>query len=285
MVKTDPQLRALVGAVVGSLVALVWPWMSAAQTSPSVASINLCADQLVLSLADPAQILTVSWLAADPEESMLAEQASDYPLNYGTAEELLEFQPDVVIAGVWTNPFTRSLLIRLGYEVVEIEPAANLADVEANLRTVAEAVGRPDRAEQLIQAMRVDIRSIEASQPAAPIAAVVVRPGGFTVGSNSLADELMQLAGLSNVAAAQGLDRWGSLSMETLLTSNPALIVYTGYRRADPSLANAILEHPALRHLHERVATQTFAAKYWSCGLPLSLESARLLQDALRQEP
>ena len=40
-----------------------------------VASINLCADQLVLTLADPEQILTVSWLAADPEESLLAEAA------------------------------------------------------------------------------------------------------------------------------------------------------------------------------------------------------------------
>ncbi len=281
-VKTDRQFPAFAWAVIGSLAALVWPWMSAAQMSPSVASINLCADQLVLSLAEPAQILTVSWLAADPEESMLAEQASEYPLNYGTAEELLEFQPDVVIAGVWTNTFTRSLLIRLGYEVVEIEPAENLADIETNLRTVAEAVGWPDRAERLIQAMHVDIANIESSQPLVPIAAVVVRPGGFTVGSNSLADEFMRLAGLRNVAAEQGLDRWGSLSMETLLTSEPALIVYTGYRRADPSLANSILDHPALRHLQERVATQTFASKYWSCGLPMSLESARLLQDSLQ---
>ena len=42
---------------------------------PSVASINLCADQLVLTVAAPEQVLTVSWLSADPEESLLAEQA------------------------------------------------------------------------------------------------------------------------------------------------------------------------------------------------------------------
>ena len=63
-------------------------------TPPSVASINLCADQLVLVLADPEQILTVSWLSADPEESLLAATAAHYPLNYGTAEELLRFAPD-----------------------------------------------------------------------------------------------------------------------------------------------------------------------------------------------
>jgi len=79
---------------------------------PTVASINLCADQFVLALADPEQIVTVSWLSADPEESLFASAASRHPLNYGTAEELLRFHPDVVIAGAYTNSFTRALLTR-----------------------------------------------------------------------------------------------------------------------------------------------------------------------------
>src|SRR5262249_58280753 len=85
---------------------------------PSVASINLCADQLVLTVAAPEQVLTVSWLSADPEESLLATQAAHYPLNYGSAEELLRFHPDVVIAGAYTNAFTRALLERLRPHVI-----------------------------------------------------------------------------------------------------------------------------------------------------------------------
>ncbi len=65
---------------------------------------------------------TVSWLSADPEESLFATAAARHPLNYGTAEELLRFHPDVVIAGAYTNSFTRALLIRLGYRVVELTP-------------------------------------------------------------------------------------------------------------------------------------------------------------------
>ena len=112
---------------------------------PAVASINLCADQLVLALADPEQILTVSWLSADPEESLFANAAARHPLNYGTAEELLRFHPDVVIAGAYTNSFTRALLIRLGYRVVELVPENTVAEIESNLRTVAER-GGPSRA-------------------------------------------------------------------------------------------------------------------------------------------
>lgn len=250
---------------------------------PTVASINLCADQLVLALADPQQILTVSWLSADPEESLFASEAARHPLNYGTAEELLRFHPDVVIAGAYTNAFTRALLLRLGYRVVELEPETTVAEIESNLRRVADAVGRPERGDQLVAIIRAESRTLDAHRPVRAPAAVVVRPGGYTVGRHSLADELMTLAGMRNVAAEQGLDRWGSLSMETLLRSAPELIVLTGYRLAQPSLANMVLEHPALTRLRAQRPTTTIPAAYWACGLPQSLDSAALLQRAASQ--
>ncbi len=255
-----------------------------AAARPSVASINLCADQLVLTVAAPEQILSVSWLAADPEESLLAAQAAHYPLNYGTAEELLRYSPDVVIAGAYTNAFTRALLERLGYRVVALEPEDTVADIEKNLRIVADAIGRSDRGEALARGVASRARELAAARSPRSLDAVVVRPGGFTVGRGSLADELLRLAGLRNVAAAQGLDRWGSLSMETLLLSDPALIVLTGYRAAEPSLANAVLEHPALRALRSTRRSVTIPAAYWACGLPQSLDSVAMLERAARSQ-
>jgi iron complex transport system substrate-binding protein len=256
------------------------PAATRGQPLPTVASINLCADQLVLALADPEQVLTVSWLAADSEESMLAAAAARYPLNYGSAEELLGYEPDVVIAGAFTNAFTRALLARLGYRVVEIEPESTIAEIEDNLRLVARAIGRAERGEALIATLRARTVELEAARPQRVLKAVVVRPGGFTVGEGSLANELMALAGVRNVAAEQGLDRWGSLSMETLLTSAPDLIVLTGYRAAEPSLANAILAHPALERERAAKRTAIVPAAHWACGLPQSLDSAALLQRA-----
>ncbi|HEY8519574.1 MAG TPA: ABC transporter substrate-binding protein [Gammaproteobacteria bacterium] len=248
---------------------------------PTVASINLCADQLVLTVADPEQILTVSWLAADPEESLLAEQAARYPLNYGSAEELLRYAPDVVIAGAYTGAFTRALLRRLGYRVVELEPEVTVADIAANVRRVAEAVGRPARGAALVAALEERVRRLEATRPAVPVDTVIVRPGGFTVGRDNLAHTLLMLAGLRNVAAERGLDRWGSLSVEALLRSDPQLLVMTGYRDDQPSLANAVLRHPALLAAARERATVTVPAAYWSCGLPQSLDAVELLRRGL----
>lgn len=254
--------------------------LAGAEPLPRVASINLCADQHVLMLAEPSQILTVSWLAADAEESLLAAEAVRYPLNHGTAEELLAFDPDVVIAGTYTSPFARALLRRLEYRVVELEPETAVTDIERNIRIVAAAIGRQERGEAVIADLAVGVARVAANQPAVPPATVVVRPGGFTVGAGSLADELMQLAGVRNVAAEQGLDRWGSLSMEALVRSTPDLVVLTGYRTHEPSLANSVLAHPALARLRATRPVATVASALWACGLARSLESADILQRA-----
>jgi iron complex transport system substrate-binding protein len=156
-----------------------------------------------------------------------------------------------------------------------------MLDIEHNVRLVAELLGQAARGEHLIAALHDGMRAIEANRPEHSPATVIVRPGGFTVGADSLAHELLGLAGLRNVAAEQGLDRWGSLSMEALLRSAPELIVLTGYRSTQPSLANAVLEHPALRRLGVVRRTVTVPSALWSCGLPRSLESAVLLQQAV----
>lgn len=252
----------------------------AAAAAPRVASINLCADQHVLALADPAQIVTVSWLAADPEESLFAEEAARYPLNHGAAEELLAYRPDVVIAGNYTSPFTRALLERLSYPVVALAPENSVGDIVANVRLVAAALQQSARGEQVVDEIAATLETIDANRPPVAPATVVVRPGGFTVGSMSLADDLMRHAGVRNVAAEQGLDRWGSLSMEALVRSAPELLVLTGYRSHQPSLANHVLMHPALARLRSTSATATVSSAFWACGLPRSLESARLLQRA-----
>lgn len=245
---------------------------------PSVASINLCTDQLVLSLADDEQILTVSWLSADPEESLLAARAARFPLNYGTAEELLRFDPDVVVAGTFTSEFTRSLLRRLGYRVVEIAPAEGVADIARNVKQVAEAVGQTARGDAVVEALDRRRAALEQEAAGRRVGAVVLRPGGFTVGRGSLAHDLLTLAGLDNLAADRGLDRWGSLSVETLVRSAPELLISTGYRLDQPSIANTVFDHPAVEALAADAASLVIPGAEWACGLPRSLGSVEAMQ-------
>jgi iron complex transport system substrate-binding protein len=269
----------LAALALGSYLSLLLPGDALAVPPPSVASINLCTDQLVLSVAAPDQILSLSWLAANPEESMLAEIAARYPLNYGSAEELIEIGADVVIAGSQTSPFTRQLLRRLGATIVEVEPAQSFADITRNLLTVGMAIGRSAETAQVIAAMQAHAASIRGRRAATLQQAIVVRPGGFTIGRHTLAFDLLELAGLENSIAE--LDRWGSLSIEALLTESPDVIVLTDYRSDEPSLANSIFAHPALLALAETQATVRVHSRYFSCGAPESLAASEQLLDQL----
>lgn len=249
---------------------------------PRVASINLCADQLVVELAAPEQIVSLSWLASDPEESMLAAAAARYPTNHGGAEELVRIRPDVVIAGTFTAQPAREMLERLGVDVLELAPAESVDAIITNLEAVANAIGRPERGAEVVAGFRAALEAADMARPARAVGAVVLRPGNFTVGAASLADALIERAGLVNIAARDGLDRWGSLSLESLLERPPELLILSNYRRDAPSLANAVLEHPALVALERRVATVVVPSRLWTCGLPQSVEAVTRLERAAR---
>ena len=160
---------------------------------PTVASINLCADQHVLALADPEQILTVSWLAADPEESLLAAEAQRlYPeLRHGRGAARSSLPTSCWPArtralsrarccGAWATASSSS------------SPKTSVADIERNVRLVAEA-RRPSRARRAARSRRCARTCARSKRtgPRSSLAAVIVRPGGFTVGADSLADELL----------------------------------------------------------------------------------------------
>ena len=114
-------------------------------------------------------------------------------------------QPDIVVAGTFTSVFTQKLLRDLGYTVIEIAPENSIADIERNIEIVGAALQRSDRAAQVVRDMREHVAKLAAARRPELATAVVVRPGGFTVGAHTLADELMKLAGLRNIAAESGL--------------------------------------------------------------------------------
>jgi iron complex transport system substrate-binding protein len=67
-----------------------------------VMSLNVCTDQLAMQLAAPGQLVSVSFLASDPDMSAMAEEAKQYPKNRGMAEEVFLRHPDLVVTGTYS---------------------------------------------------------------------------------------------------------------------------------------------------------------------------------------
>src|SRR5271154_6608177 len=81
---------------------------------PRIASMNLCADQLLLSLADGEQILGLSRYARERSESFAADDAKRFRILSGGAEDILQLRPDIVVASQFDKRSTRELLKEKG---------------------------------------------------------------------------------------------------------------------------------------------------------------------------
>src|ERR1700675_740626 len=93
---------------------------------PRVVSMNVCTDQLLLTLADPAQIVGLSRYSRDAWQSFAAADARRYPILSGGAEDILVLKPDIVVASLFDKRSTRELLKAHGLHLTEFSVPRNL---------------------------------------------------------------------------------------------------------------------------------------------------------------
>jgi iron complex transport system substrate-binding protein len=254
-------------ALAGVLLASLFGTAGAAPPQ-RIVSINICGDLLALSLAPRARIASVTFLAADALISPIAEAADGVPLNYGKAEEVLAFEPDLVLAGRYTTRATVALLERLGYPVIELDIAQSLDDVRTQIRVAAAAMGVVAAGEDMIATLDARMEAAAAQRGANRPLAAVYGPNGFTPGSRTLSGSLIELAGFENLAARAGIRHWGSLSLESLLLARPDVLIVEAEGNHAAALANQVLAHPALVDLRSRITVAAVPRPLWSCPGP-----------------
>src|SRR5215470_5585128 len=125
-----------------------------------IVSLYLCADELVLRLAELQSIASVTFLSRDRNSSNVPEVAAKVPVNYGHAEEIIALTPDLVIAGAYTTRAAVALLKRSNIPVIELGIAQNLDQARDDIRTVAKAVGESAKGEQMITAMDTRLNAL-----------------------------------------------------------------------------------------------------------------------------
>ena len=256
-------MRAFAFALAFSL-ALAAP----AEAAPrKVVSLNLCTDELLLMLADPRQIVSVTHLAQKPEETPLWRQARLYPKNDGSLVSIAGFKPDLVLTmGGGARDRVR-IGERLGMRTLDLPFPQSLADIKASIGKVAAALGRGSSGRQLIA--RID--RLERTAPERTVDTIWLGGGGRTVAAQGLAAGWMRLAGFRQ-RAMQG-DR---VSLEQLLVAPPRLLLRSDYRSGQYSSEQRWLSHPLARGM-KLSRTLVTDGRPWTCmGPPMIGEVLRL---------
>lgn len=247
----------------------------AANPAPSarggVVSLNLCTDELVLLVARPEQIRSVSYLSRLPEESALWRAARAYRGNDGSMLAAAAVRPALVVTMGAAGRDQQRLATAIGARLLVLPYPASLADVAASVRAVGRATGNAARAERVAAAMR----AVVASRPPRARDATWIDGAGRTLSPHGLGASWLRLAGLRQVAVPG--DR---LTLERLMTRPPTLIVQSRYRARQMSSATAWLRHPAAR---VRARTLVTDGRRWTCAGPSLLPEILRLRGEVRR--
>jgi iron complex transport system substrate-binding protein len=245
--------------------------ISADSVPQRVVSINLCADELLIALADPAQIADLSIYATDQNLAFLADEATHFRHDAGAAETVAAMAPDLVLAGRFSKRETRATLTTLGYHLVELEPARSIADSVAQIRKVASLLGHPERGEALIG--RIDAARDRASTATRSLSgnrqsvAVYLRRG-YVTGGNTLTDELLSIVGLDNAGSRLAGRTGGVVPLEKLVATPPDYLLVSSRQAPAEDQGSALLGHPALAALFPPEKRIALPDRLTVCGGP-----------------
>jgi iron complex transport system substrate-binding protein len=222
---------------------------SPASSPRRVVSQTVGTDELLLALADPAQIAALSHLSRDAAFSVEAAKAAAYPkLRSSDAESVIRFNPDLVLEASYSEAATLTLLRRAGVKLVVVEQFESLEDVYANIRTIGAVLGHPDRAEALVRSTEERVAELARRlQGTKPVRVLAVSTYPFTAGSKTTFQDLCDHAGAINVAAEAGLVGHARTPDEKLLTWNPEVLIAAD--NEGPQLQSRLMQMAAYKYL------------------------------------
>ena len=236
-----------------------------------IVSLNMCADQFLLALADRDQIAGLTHNAADPDLSAAAAKAKAYPILGQSAEEVLAIEPDLLVGMPARRSAVMTALQDRGYPALDVERAESFADIARELRSVARAVGHPERGEAVIAEMERQLAAVP--RPGKGRVAAYYQRRGFLTGTGTLVDDLMGRVGLVNLAAKLGKPAFSSLSVEELVAARPDFIIVESATDRVTDQGTEMLHHPALRDIPRIRLPQAWTV----CGGPAYVDAARSL--------
>lgn len=258
------------------LALLVWcvAPVAADERPQRIVSLNMCTDQLLLALADPDQIAGLSRFAGDARLSFAADQAGPYPQLPAAAEAVIALEPDLVLAGRFTNRAAKDMLARFGYRVEEVAFVRSLDEARAAIRAVGDMVGHRDRAQALIA--QIDAALEEAHAPAA-LTALILQRRGYATGTASLTGDLLGRLGITLASGDLVSARGGFADLETIIRAQPDVLILSSLDPESEDQGAALLAHRALAQRFPPARRMALPERLTLCAGPSLIEAVRHL--------
>lgn len=264
--------------LIGALCAFALGVSTAFAAPRRVVSLDYCADQYVLALADRAQIVALS-RGAQRDDSYFRERARGIRQTRGTLEEVLALRPDLVVRN-WGGPWdAERVYARFGVPVLQVGDATDFAAARADVLRAAEGLGHRDRGEAIARDLDVRLARLATNAPRSPPPMMYLSAGGAVAGRGVLMDAVIRAAGGRNIWEAQS---WTVLPLERMTQTPPALVAL-GFFESGRTRMNAWSpsRHPAVRRALAQARTVPLPPATISCESWYAIDAAEALAAAM----
>lgn len=228
-----------------------------------IASLNLCTDELLLSLADPDQIISLTWLAREESLSAFFEPARSYHQNNGRASDVIPLNPDLVFLSEFSPANTLGLLESVGIKSVVVPEPRTTEQLLENIRAMSSAIDQVKKGEDLISLFSSRLKSIAEDKKRQIISALLLSPGIASFGSSAVKIEILKMLNIRvlNQEKPSLANRY--LSIEELTRSSPDFVIIDKYSGNYPSVSEEMLRHPLIQSSLNTIEVE---AKDWLCS-------------------
>ncbi|MEL6443436.1 MAG: ABC transporter substrate-binding protein [Bacteroidota bacterium] len=166
-----------------------------------------------------------------------------------SAEGILSLEPTLVIALDGLGPPAVTDQVRAaGVPVLLVEEAETLEEAQVRVRTLGQALGRPMRAEAVLDTMRAGLLRAEAAHPAIPPKALFIYARGAGLvsvsGTGTAAERVMELAGAENAVTA--FEGFQALTAESAVEATPDVLVIPARGLESLGGVDGLLAQPGL---------------------------------------
>ena len=251
-----------------------------AASSPRIASMNVCTDELLVPLADAGQIVGLSRFS---RAARMDKDAPRFPILSGGAEDLLVLKPDVVVASLFDKRSTRELLKANDVHVIEFPVPRNIAEVKGQIREMGEIAGHPDRAAAEIARLDAALARARRAVGGKHYRVLQLSPRGWVDGSNSFMSSLLTETGLVNTAGELGFSSGGFASLETIVNLKPDLLVVSQADGIARDEGHAFLLHPALERFYPPEKRIVIPEALIECGSVTLADALEVLVQQLKR--
>jgi iron complex transport system substrate-binding protein len=239
-------------------------------------SLDYCADQFVLALADRDQITALS-RGSQRDDSYYRDRARGIRQTRGTLEEVLALRPDLVIRN-WGGPWDAEQVYgRFDVPVLQVGDSPDFASARADVLGAAATLGHPERGVAIAHDLDARLARLATHRSNDPV--MYLSGGGAVAGSGTMMDSVITAAGGRNIRTEAS---WQVLPLERLVQTPPALIAL-GFFGTSRDRINAWTpsQHPALRRALERARTIDLPSAAISCEAWYAIDAAEAIAAAL----